>query len=117
MRSPKGLCPEKVMTGEAPNCQNATLKPGDFCEADEECGTGNINNCDGMGSTGWDIYYWAKGNVATVRHATARQPPPMSGALRMRRLSPAAGWHLHVGCAAVAESVLFCTLLRDLGHE
>jgi len=85
MRSPKGLCPEKVMTGEAPNCQNATLKPGDFCEADEECGTGNINNCDGMGSTGWDIYYWAKGNVATA-------PPPPKPTLSHKTCTGGTVW-------------------------
>jgi hypothetical protein len=51
-------CPANdAATDALKNCDDSSLKAGDLCEADGECGTdGDINNCDHKGVPAADIY-------------------------------------------------------------
>lgn len=53
------ICLQRVTASECPsyaniqNCAHSSTTVGALCEADGECGTSNINNCN---PGGWDIY-------------------------------------------------------------
>ena len=57
-------CPTNL-DANTPNCQVGTVPIGGFCEADGECGTGNLDNCPG----GYDVYM-------TIAAVTTGPPPP-----------------------------------------
>jgi hypothetical protein len=50
---PSDECPDGL-SRTTPNCNANGIAVGDFCEADGECGTSNLNNCQ---PGGWDIYH------------------------------------------------------------
>ena len=52
------------LSGRTPHCRSTSLNVGDYCEADEECGTRNINNCN---PGGWDVYQIMAGGCAPRR--------------------------------------------------
>jgi len=58
-----------------PQCNRGLVYPGDYCEADGECSTGNINNCN---PGGWDIWQVtsADGSFPPLPPAPSPGPPP-----------------------------------------
>lgn len=58
---------------QTPNCRSAPLiQVGEYCEADSECGTGDINNCN---PGGWDIWQVAA-SLTPIPPRLLSPPPP-----------------------------------------
>ena len=75
-----------------PQCNVDTIRDGGYCEADGECGTSNIDNCDP--DIGWDVYQVSP-RAAACAHIKQTGTPGHervpAQALRLTGLYPFAG--------------------------
>ena len=69
-------CPTNPpISGSTPTCHHTSLRVGDFCEADSECGTtDDLNNCN----TWFDVYQIMPSNPFPSPPPPPRSPPPPS---------------------------------------